>query len=230
MGLENESNRQRMATTKGGTMATTKKLKALDGFSNVTDNDVFNRGIAVQTNLNGNSRFPNPPVDLTTLKTDLETLSALMAESLDGSKKVTAEKNKQREVVIDKLRLLGRYVEFTCKGDAAMFQTSGFEAASQTKSTTQPLSEKIRKIQHGANSGQFRIWLQADPKALSQELQYAVVTGGVPGPWTTRLVTSIRTPVILSNLTPGSMYAFQARALTKEGYTDWSDSVTAFCT
>ena len=41
-----------------------KKIKSLDGFSNVTDNDVVNRGIAVQRSMTGNSFFPNPPVDL----------------------------------------------------------------------------------------------------------------------------------------------------------------------
>ena len=50
-------------------------------------------------------------------------LSALMAEALDGSKKVIAEKNKQREAVVKTLRLLGRYVEVKCK-DMAIFKLS----------------------------------------------------------------------------------------------------------
>src|SRR5262249_5970110 len=123
-----------------------------------------------------------------------------------------------------------RYVEVTCKDDIGMFHTSGFEAASQTKTLTQPLTDKIRRIEHGDISGQIEVSLQAVPGALSHELRYAMVTAGMPGTWTTQLVTSVRTPARLSNLTPGSMYAFQARALTKDGYTDWSDSVTAFCT
>jgi hypothetical protein len=80
--------------------------------------------------MTGNSNFRNPPVDLVGLKADIDVLSALMAESLDGSKKVLAEKRKQKEVVVRKLRLLGRYVEVTCKNDMAIFMSSGFEPAS----------------------------------------------------------------------------------------------------
>src|SRR5947209_1147426 len=113
-------------------MSTVKKIRPLDGFSNASEADVVSRGTAIQTNMTGNSNFANPPVDLAVLKTNIESLSALIAESLDGSKKVIAEKNKQKEAVITMLRLLGRYVEVSCKNDMAIFKTSGFEAASTT--------------------------------------------------------------------------------------------------
>jgi hypothetical protein len=217
---------------KGGewTMATQIKIKALDGFAKVTDNGVINRGTAVQAGMNGNANFPTPPVDLAVLKTNIDSLSTLVSESLDGSKKVIAQKNKQRETVTEMLRLLARYVEVTCKNDMAIFQTSGFEAAPTTKVPTQALSETIRSIEHGANSGQLTVRIKGVPKALSHELRYAVLTNGLPGTWTTVVVTNIRTPLALSNLTPGSTYAFQVRALGKDGYTDWSDSVTFMCT
>ena len=44
------------------------------------------RGTAVVTQMTENSNFQNPPVDLVGLKADIDVLSALMAESLDGSK------------------------------------------------------------------------------------------------------------------------------------------------
>jgi len=37
-------------------------------------------------------------------------------------------------------------------------------------------------------------------------------------------------PAILNSLIPGSVYVFQARNLGREGYTDWTDSVTFMCT
>src|SRR3989454_12556138 len=66
-----------------------------------------------------------------------------MAESLDGSKKVIAEKKKQKEVVVKKLRLLGRYVEKTCKNDMAIFMSSGFEPASGGKAQPQGLGPDV---------------------------------------------------------------------------------------
>jgi hypothetical protein len=211
-------------------MAKQTKIKALVGFAKATPNVVINRGTAVQTGLAGNANFPTPPVDLAVLKTNIDSLSALVSESLDGSKKVIAQKNKQRETVIEMLRLLARYVEIACKNDMAIFQTSGFEAAPTTKTAPQALSERIRNIEHGPNSGQLIVRIKGVPKALSHELRYAVLTSGVPGTWTTVLVTDIRAPLALSNLGPGSTYAFQVRALGKDGYTDWSDSVTFMCT
>ena len=208
-----------------------KKIRPLEGYDGVSDGNVVARGTNVLTHLNGNPNFTTLPLDLATLKTNIESFSALIAESLDGSKKVIAEKNKQRQVVITTLRLLGRYVEGACKNDMAIFQTSGFEPASTTKVVLPPLSEKIRKIEHGANSGQIAVWVKAVPNAVSYELRFAVVgNGGTPGAWTNVPVAIVKTPTIVTGLTPGTTYAFQARALAKDGYTDWSDSLTFICT
>jgi len=212
-------------------MSKAKTIRPLEGYAQVPDADVVARGTVVQTGINGNPNFPSPPIDPAALKAAIERLSALIAEALDGSKKVIAEKNNQREAVIKMLRLLGRYVEVTCKDDIAIFKSSGFEPASTTRTPRQQLSERIRKIDHGANSGQLRIQLKAHPKALSYELRHAVLdSGGTPGTWTTQLVTSVKTPLAVNGLTPGTTYAFQVRAMEKLGYTDWSDSATFMCT
>jgi hypothetical protein len=211
-------------------MTKTVHLKALEGFTKLSDVDVVKNGIGIQTNMAGNSKFPNPPVDLALLKTDLDALSALIAESSDGSKKVIARKNQQREVVVGMLRLLARYVEMTCQGDPAAFQTSGFQLASTTKVAPAPLSERIRKIQRGANSGQIVVWIKSVRKAASYEVRHALATNGTtPVTWTTEAVAGVKSPVVIAGLTPGATYVFQARALGKDGYTDWTDSVTFIC-
>jgi len=208
-------------------MSTFRKIKPLEGYANVSDAEIVTRATAVQTKMTGNSSFPNPPVDLAALKTAIDDLSALMAEALDGSKKVIAQKNKQREAVIKMLRLLGRYVEIASKDDMATFQTSGFPSASTTKTAPEPLSETIRKIEHGANSGQVLVWLRTNRSASSYELRYApAVNGATPSEWTAQGVALVKTPVNVTGLAPGAAYAFQARALTRDGYTDWSDSIT----
>jgi len=213
-------------------MATQKVIHVLERFSGVADTDVVARGNAIQTSLTGNSHFANAPVDLAVLKTNLDTLAALIAQAADGSKKVIAEKNKQRATVIDMLRLLGRYVEIQSQGDMSIFQTSGFQAASTTKASAQPLSEKIRKIDHGTNSGQVLIWVRSIRGALSYQIRYAPVVNGVTSAnWTEQLVTQVKSPVVLTGLTPVTTYAFQARAALKGNtYTDWTDSVTFVCT
>jgi hypothetical protein len=99
--------------------------------------------------------FFESSVDLTAFKTAIDSLNALIAQATaDGGKKAIADKNHQRTTVVQMLRLLARYVEVTSKSDLSVFQTSGFQAASNTKVKGQPLSEKIRKIERGSNSGQ----------------------------------------------------------------------------
>jgi hypothetical protein len=53
-----------------------------------------------------------------------------------------------------------------------------------------------------------------------------VPAGGVPSAWISQPVTNIRSAMIVSGLTPGTTYAFQARAVIQSAYTDWTDSVT----
>jgi hypothetical protein len=57
-----------------------KKIKPIDGFTNVSDADVVARGTNIQTSMTGNANFPSPPVDMATLKAAIESFSALIAE------------------------------------------------------------------------------------------------------------------------------------------------------
>jgi hypothetical protein len=211
-------------------MSTTKQIKALTGFHGVADADVLNRGIQVETSLTGNSHFPNLPVDLATLKAALDTFAVLIPQALDGSKKVMAEKNKQRTTVIHMLKVVASYVAMVSNGDMAVFQTSGFQAASTTKAAKTPLSEKIRKLDRGDNSGEILAWIQRVRGASSYELRYGeVVDGAAPAAWITLPRTGVRQPVTITGLATGRTYMFQARALARNKFSDWSDPVTFVC-
>src|SRR5262249_22246351 len=150
-------------------------IKPYEAYGGVPDGTLVTIGAAVQTAMTGNPNFPNPPVDLAVLKSDVENLSALMAEAQDGSKKVIAEKNKQRDVVVKKLRLLGRYVEVTSRNDMAIFKSSGLQPAATTRTPRQSLSQNIRSLDHGDGSGDIVVQLNAVPQAISYELRYAAV-------------------------------------------------------
>jgi hypothetical protein len=206
-------------------------IKALEGYGRVTDLGVFTRGTNVVSKMTGNSKFQNSPVDLAVLKTDLDVFSALIAESLDGSKTVIAKKNKQREVVIDKLRILARYAEVTCKNDMEGFLSSGFDVAAGKSQPSQGLTENIRSIDHGEKSGETVIRLKKVAGAAGYELRYTPLENAASSTgWTT--VTSIRvnTLLTLKDLKPATTYAFQVRTLGASGYSDWSDSITFIAT
>src|SRR5215467_5877755 len=147
-----------------------KPIKPLEGYTAMSDDDVALTGTAVVTGLTGNSQFPTLPVDLATLKANIESFRALIVEALDGSRKVIAQKDKQREAVIKMLRLLARYVEVTSDGDMAMFTSSGFVPASTTKVPPSPLPlPVIRSVTHGILSGELVVQVQSIAKG--QELR-----------------------------------------------------------
>jgi hypothetical protein len=211
------------------TKAKTKTIRPLENYSNTSDQNVVSLSTAVTTGMTGNSHFTTPPADLTVLKTDTDTLNALISQAMDGSKKVISEKNKQRQVVIKKLKLLGRYVEIMSDNDPAIFNSSGFPAASTTKAPPQPLPvPTIKKVSHGS-AGQLLVAVKGKRKAKNYDLRYAPIVNGLPSNWTTITLSNVRAAIPLNGLTPGTTYAFQARAYGAAGYTDWTDSATCMC-
>jgi hypothetical protein len=180
----------------------------------------------------GNSAYPNPPVDIATVKAAGAAYAASIADALDGGKKALFERNKQRENVIHILRQLGRYVEINCKNDMGTFLSSGFECASKARVPSQPLTQPaIRSVEHG-NAGQLLVSVTSVKGAYSYEVRYGApaASGAAPASWLTTGFTSARSAAPVDSLTPGTTYVFQVRALGPLGYTDWSDAVNRMCT
>ena len=65
-----------------------KLIKPLEGYTAMSDDDVVSRGTAVVTGLTGNTHFTTLPVDLVTLKANVDSFHALTVEAQDGSRKV----------------------------------------------------------------------------------------------------------------------------------------------
>jgi hypothetical protein len=63
----------------------------------MSDTDLIQQLINVEKGLSGNPNFPNTPVDLATFKSGIDTLTVLVTDAADGSKKAITAKNKQRE-------------------------------------------------------------------------------------------------------------------------------------
>ena len=181
--------------------------------------------------MDGNPAFSNTPVDIAAFKSGIDTLAVLVTDAADGGKKAIAAKNKQREVMIKQVTLLGHYVEAASNDDPAIFSTSGFIAAPTQRVPPQPLpSASIEWIDRGPVTGTVVVKVKGLPKARSYDLHYGVITnpGTLPTSWTSLALPGSR-KVTISNLTPGANYTFQVRALGRLGYTDWSDPTTFIC-
>ena len=205
-------------------------IKAVTNFRRMSAEDVATTSDTIQSKFNNNPSVTGGaplPVDLPTVKAATDLLRTKIAAAADGGKTAVAEKNHQKEVVVKLLIQLAHYAEANCKDDMTTFLSFGFTAAASTKNTTPPASESIRKVEPGPNSGEMLIALMKYPGAVSYVLQWAVLgAGGVPGPWASKPVATLKQPTLVTGLTPGSTYLFQARALTKTGYTDFGESIT----
>jgi hypothetical protein len=208
-------------------------IHPLLGLSKMTDGVV---GPILDSSLKGLLAHPDiytkPPIDLNVYGAGINAYTSSIPAALDGSKTATAQKNKLRGAAIRMYAQLAHYVAANCNDDLATFLLSGFQAKASTKTLTAPMSDAIRKVVPGANSGSMKVTLLKYKGAASQELRCGAVPpgGGAPATWVNQPVTLIKVPTTFIGLTPGTTYAFQARALLKDGYTDWSDSVTMMCT
>ena len=202
-------------------------IKAATGFRSMKPEVVFSTSQAIYNALNGNANIPAPPApfDLPTLFAANQALSTTISEALDGSRKAVALRNHCKEVVVKILDQLAKYVQASCKDDMAIFLSSGFKAQSSTKTAAATASDSIRYIKPGPNSGQAQIKLVTVPIAGSYEVRWAPVpAGGVPTAWTTQPILNVRSATVVSGLTPGADYAFQARAIIASGYTVIGDN------
>ena len=208
-------------------------IKAATGFRKMNASVVFTTSQAIYDALNGNANIPVPPApfDLPTLLAANQALSAANSAALDGGKKAVAQRNHCKEVVVKILDQLAKYVQASCKDDMTIFLSSGFKVQSSTKTVPATASESIRSVKVGPLSGQVQVKIVRVLGAGSYELRWAPVpAGGVPTQWTNQPITSIRSATVVSGLTLGTNYAFQARAVIQSGYSDWSDSVTQIVT
>jgi len=202
-----------------------KKIKAKVGFHGVSDTEVLKAGNTAYSGLLNNPAYPNTPIVLPDFRQALDSFSASIVDAEDGGKKAISAKHNQRAVVIKMYALLGHYVEAMCNNDLATFNTSGFTAASKTRTQPQPLVQaKFSSIDRGPNSGQTVVKVEPQTGAIAFDVRYALDgSGGTPESWTTLTLTSPK-KVTISGLTPAGTYQFQVRALGKLGYTDWSPS------
>src|SRR5256885_1437391 len=131
-------------------------IQPLENYNTATDDEIVSLATAVAKGMTGNAKFPAPTADPAVLKTEVATFSALISDAKDGSKKVIAEKDRQRHTIVDTLKLLARYVEVMCKGDMADFTSSGFQPkAKPVPAPAEPLpTPAVPTVAHGSLGGQ----------------------------------------------------------------------------
>jgi hypothetical protein len=86
-----------------------------------------------------------------------------------------------------------------------IFLSSGFTARPSSRSATPPVSESIRKIEPGPNSGQMVVTLMKNPGAASYEVRWALVDADcAPRSWSSQQIGKTKPSSTISGLKPAS--------------------------
>src|SRR5262245_19491115 len=133
------------------------RIRVSLSLTKAADAAVLARGQSVVSGMTSNPAFTNPPVDLASLKTGLESYSIAIGDAVDGGKKAIVERRRQRDGVITMLRALAHYVESACNNEISTLLSSGFEPLLITRTPPQRLPPaSIRRIDQG-NTGELLV-------------------------------------------------------------------------
>lgn len=202
------------------------QVRVLLGFTTAADHRLEDTAGAVIKGMTDNSAYTNPPVPLAALQTALAAFSAAIAAQEQGGTAATADKNNKREILVGILRQLAAYVQMNCGNDLAKLLSSGFEAVSASR-TQHPLeTPRILSLDNGT-TGQLLVRVSPIANSKCYELRYATLAGSTLGPWQNGGLYTNSRSMPLNNLTPGTTYQVQVRAIGgTTGYSNWSDPVS----
>ena len=191
-------------------------------FTRLSDAPLNSFAGTVITKMTGNPAFPTPVVSMTAL-TDARALFAdAITAAMQGGKQLTAAKNLAREGLIGLLRQEAAYVQSVAGDDLATLLSSGFEAASTNRTQVMLAKPVVLRVDN-PQSTKLGVTVQPVPTARAYELRLSYGASG----WQAVGVFTYSRPILIENLTPGTTYTMQARAIGgSTGYSDWSDPVS----
>ena len=184
-----------------------------------TDAELIVASGRIISSMTGNASYPTPTPALADVGTARNDFIAAV-NGLDGSSGAVATRDQKRGVLVSLLRDLALYVQQTCKGDMVVLLSSGHTPQKQRQPVGQlsaPLNLRLRRPEL---SGQLKARCDVVAKASTYQWRYA--TSLTPTSFTQTDPTTAASTT-LENLTPGTVYVVQVRAIGSQGPSDWSD-------
>ncbi len=170
--------------------------------------------------------IPNPPVSGPVLLEGIEAFADSKAAQLNGGRAATAVKNNLRDDLLANGRKLAAFVQESANNDPAEVLSTGFYIVNLNRARY-PLSKPmILRIVTGM-TGEALVTMSTESIARGCEVRVAEVgEDGAPGEFRSLPFSSSSRNILVPGLTPGKLYAYQARTLGgSTAYSDWSDLV-----
>lgn len=171
--------------------------------------------------------FPSPPVTKAAFQAALTAFTDAVAARTQGGTAATAARAVARDTLTGLMRQLALYVQtiilpMSPVDALAALLSSGFDAVS-TSRAQHPLAKASMSDIENVGRGCLQLRLAPVANARNYEVQYKMDTGN----WVSAGLFQSTRRLVVSGLTPGTNYTFQARAVGgSTGYGDWSDPVS----
>jgi hypothetical protein len=172
--------------------------------------------------MTGNPVFPAPPVSLDELKNLRDIYSVKLVEAKDGTTEDTLAKDIAKENLNNALRQVAAYVQSLASQDLQSLLSSGFEAASTNRARIELPKPNVLRVE---NPQSTQIALRLDPVPTAKAYEVRVSYG--PDGWHAAGIFTQARRIVLANLTPGTTYTIQVRAIGGiTGASEWSDPIS----
>lgn len=186
-------------------------------FTRLADTAIADFVDVIINGLTANDGFANLPVTMAALGTQKTNFLVKLAAKAQAGTIATAQKNVAKAVLMESLRQLAAYVQSVANNDLALLLSSGFRAVSTNRASS-PLSQPVVLGIDNQSSGKFIVRVQPVVRAKAYEAQYKNGGDWLPG----GVFTNSRR-IEITNLTPGTSYLVQIRAVGgSTGWSDWS--------
>ena len=153
-------------------------VKAVMGFSTLTDPKLLMLASGVLKALTGNAAFPTPTPSLATFTTDLTSFSNAATAALDGGKNARSARDRAKKVLVADLKQLAMYAETNCNEDPAVFNTSGFTAKAKAASSGPVGVPVIKSLDYGNVPGEILVSIKSTPGAKAYNLRFGPMPPG----------------------------------------------------
>jgi len=198
-------------------MNTTTNLRVSHRYTRLSDSSFSMFASSAIVAMTDNPAFPNPLVPVAVLSSLQTDFADKLATSLGGGKIATAAKNNARAALTDALRREGGYVQGVSR-DSVTLLSSGYSEASRNRAQSQLVKPTILKV---LNEISGQLTMRVSPVANARNYQAQIQVGD--GAWQEAGFFTQARRIVLTNLTPGTIYNMRVRALGgSTGTSGWS--------
>ena len=195
-------------------------------FATYDDGDVNCLAILLIVCFKNNLLFPNPPISLAAFTAFQTAFQNAINAAAQGGKVNTQLKIEARDALVSAMRQWAAYVQSLVPTlTVSQVLTSGFDVVNPN-TTPMPLDQPVFTLDNSMTT-RLAIWLTAVTNAKAYQMQYAIGAG----PWLEAGIFPNTKNIVLTNLTPGTVYNVRIRAIGgSTQYSEWSATVSLMAT